>query len=525
MHKLLIIDDEKNIRLGLKAMIEREFPGAFDMSFAGNGADALKQIQAECFDMMITDIRMPELDGIELIKRLQQEENKPEIVILSGYDDFHYAQEAIRCNVKEYLLKPIVREELFQALVRMELELIRKRKLSQRMSAFSEQAKEHRASMLNFIFIHPAMDKQEIRSRVSKLDMEGFEPGYQLALLKSAAVERSGNHDDFLFQIETFLRKLGDDRSKDTLCFYNKDMMLVVMTASHEVLPALSRSIQEHERLNCKMGVSNWASGLEQVKEVYEQAEKAFKYTFFYSEPLNIFYDQVKSKSKDFAVPLEAIHKVANMLGTDRRKELMQLLTEIMDFGTVIRYDISYLERVSQAFNELVFDHVFKVYGVQSVDILKLYKQIVDVYSFPNFQDYFHTLEGLLDQLNDYIVTMKAIHIDHRDLKNAIEYIQENYYKDLNMATVSNHISMNYSYFSQAFKHYTGESFVSYLKKVRIGKAKEFLKNSEFKVYEIGEMIGFENAKHFHRVFREMEGISPVEYRNLGCGHSAPEKL
>jgi two-component system response regulator YesN len=525
MYKLLIIDDEKNIRLGLKAMIEREFPDAYEISFAGDGADALKQIQAECFDMMITDIRMPELDGIELINRLQQEENKPEIVILSGYEDFHYAQEAIRCNVKEYLLKPIVREELFQALRRMEQELQRKRKLSQRMSDFTAQAKEHRASVLNFIFIHPAMDKSEIRSRVSKLDMEGFEPGYQLALLKSAAAGQSGDQDDFLYQIETLLRMLGDVRSEDTLCFYNKDMLLVVMTASHEVLPALSRRIQEHERLKCKMGVSNWASGLEQVKEVYEQAERAFKYTFFHSEPLSIFYDQVRSKSKDFVVPLEAIHKVANMLGTDRRKELMKLVTEIMEFGKVIRYDISYLERVSQAFNELVFDHVFIVYGVESVDILKLHKQIFDVYNFPNYQSYFHTLESLLDQLNDYIMTMKAVHIDHRDLKNAIEYIQENYYKDLNMATVSNHISMNYTYFSQAFKQYTGESFVSYLKKVRISKAKELLKTSEFKVYEVGEMIGFENAKHFHRVFREMEGISPVEYRNAGCGHPAPEKL
>jgi two-component system response regulator YesN len=120
MNKLLIIDDENNIRLGLKAMIEREFPGAYSISFAGDGTDALKQLQAENFDMMITDIRMPDMDGIQLINRLQQEGNKPEIIILSGYEDFRYAQVAIRCNVKEYLLKPIVRQELFQALRRLE---------------------------------------------------------------------------------------------------------------------------------------------------------------------------------------------------------------------------------------------------------------------------------------------------------------------------------------------------------------------------------------------------------------------
>jgi two-component system response regulator YesN len=345
-----------------------------------------------------------------------------------------------------------------------------------------------------------------------------------LALLKSVKVEQSGESEEFLFEIETLLHRLGDDWTEDTFCFYNKDMRLAVITASEEVLPALFRSIQEQGRQKIKMGVSDWSNGLKQVKEVYEQTEKAFKNTFFHSESVCIFYDQVKGQDKDFTIPIEAIHKVANMLGTDRRKELMQLVTDIMDFGKVTRYDITYLERLSQAFNELVFDHVFNVYGEESVDILKLYKQIADVYSFPNFQSYFHTFQSLLDQLNDFIVTVKSAHVDHRELKKAIEYIHANYHKDLNMATVSNHISMNYSYFSQAFKHYTGESFVSYLKKIRIGKAKELLKNSEHKVYEIGEMIGFENAKHFHRVFREMEGISPGECRNLGISAFAPEK-
>ncbi|MBB6669692.1 response regulator [Cohnella nanjingensis] len=525
MRKLLIIDDENNIRLGLKAMIEREFPRTYDMRFAGNGAEALAQLDSDRFDLMITDIRMPEMDGIELINRLQGKEIRPETIILSGYEDFRYAKEAIRCNVKEYLLKPIVREELFRALRRLEAELEGRQKMSQWMSAFTEQAKEHRANALNLIFLDSATDKREVGERIRKLHMERYDAGYQIALLKSVAAEHSDDREDFLQQVETLLRKLGGGRSEGTFCFYDKEMRLVVFADSNEALPALSRILNGHERIQAKMGIGAWTGGLEEVQEAYRQAEKAFKYTFFHAEPVSIEYEQVARKSKDFVVPLEAVQRVANMLGTDRRKERMQLVTEIMEIGKVIRYDIAYLERLSRAFNEMVFDHVFNVYGEESVDILKLYKRIADVYSFPSYQAYFHTLERLLDQLNDYIVTMKAVHIDHRDMRSAIEYIHDNYNKDLNMAIVSNHVSMNYSYFSQAFKQYTGESFVSYLKKIRIGKAKELLKNSEFKVYEIGERIGFENAKHFHRVFKEMEGISPVEYRNLGRRESVPEKM
>nr|WP_301335078.1 AraC family transcriptional regulator [Holtiella tumoricola] len=98
-------------------------------------------------------------------------------------------------------------------------------------------------------------------------------------------------------------------------------------------------------------------------------------------------------------------------------------------------------------------------------------------------------------------------------MKEALAYIKSNYEKDLNMAMVSNHISMNYSFFSQTFKEYTGMSFVNYIKDVRINKAKELLESTNKKVAEIGYAVGYENEKHFMKVFRSVTGISPTEYR------------
>lgn len=99
-------------------------------------------------------------------------------------------------------------------------------------------------------------------------------------------------------------------------------------------------------------------------------------------------------------------------------------------------------------------------------------------------------------------------------MKRAVQYIHENFNRDINMAMVSNYVSLNYSYFSQAFKEYTGYNFVDYLKKIRIEKAKELLENFDYKIYEVGEMVGYKNSKQFAKTFREMEGISPIEYRN-----------
>jgi len=99
-------------------------------------------------------------------------------------------------------------------------------------------------------------------------------------------------------------------------------------------------------------------------------------------------------------------------------------------------------------------------------------------------------------------------------MKEAVAYIESHYHRPLNMAIVSNHVSLNYSYFSEAFKAYTGENFVTYLKKVRIRKAKELLEGGSSKLSEISNAVGFENTRHFSRVFKELEGVSPQEYRD-----------
>nr|WP_285848113.1 MULTISPECIES: AraC family transcriptional regulator [unclassified Mesobacillus] len=100
-------------------------------------------------------------------------------------------------------------------------------------------------------------------------------------------------------------------------------------------------------------------------------------------------------------------------------------------------------------------------------------------------------------------------------MDRAIAYIRENYHKDLNLAVVANYISLNYSYFSHMFKEYIGQNFVDYLKMVRVENAKKLLKETDFKILEISEMVGYKNPKQFARVFREAEGISPKEYREM----------
>ncbi|AEI44216.1 response regulator [Paenibacillus mucilaginosus] len=190
MRTLMIVDDEKNIRLGLSAMISREFPEEYRIELACDGAEALAKLEGDGTDLLITDIRMPKMDGIALMKRIREMDRRPLLLVLSGHDDFAYAKEAIQCEVKGYLLKPIVREELFEALRRLEGELRRQEELSSRLAAGSGRFDALRASQLAYILLHPGMEESEVRERLESVGAGGFGPGWAAGVLRFPAAER-----------------------------------------------------------------------------------------------------------------------------------------------------------------------------------------------------------------------------------------------------------------------------------------------------------------------------------------------
>ncbi|MEK8127935.1 response regulator [Paenibacillus filicis] len=513
MRRVLIVDDEKNIRLGLKAMIAREFPGVYAFEFAQDGQEALSLLTAATVDVVITDLRMPVMDGLALIKRIQELDDKPAVIILSGHDDFHYAQEAIRYQVLEYLLKPIVREELARTMLRLEKELAQREQVHDQLTGSVRQREAYRESQLSYLLRHPHLDDSGLREHLQGTDMEWLEEGFQLGALRYRGTVKTMGSPELLARIQAELENAPERFRMRRAHVWDKENQLVLIAEHSELFQFLAERIEGAGYFTYSMGMSEPTRGVTRIQAAYQEAVQALKYTFLQSAPGVVRYGSISGKSTEFVIPAETIRKIANMLGTDREKQMTALLMEVFDMKTVARYDISYLEGISQAFNELVFDKVFHVYGGESVEILRLFKTVGDIGNFQDFHDYYHNVERLLQRLNDYVRSMKAFHIDHKEMKRAVQYMQEHFHKDLNMTIVSNHVSLNYSYFSQAFKEYTGESFLSFLKKLRIDKARELLDTTEYKIYEISEMTGFENTKHFSRVFKELEGVSPQEYR------------
>lgn len=205
MRNLLIVDDEKNIRFGLKMMIEREFPEAYDIRMASQGEEALQLLRAQPADIVITDIRMPVMDGIRLIESLAELEGtgaaKPVVLILSGYEDFEYAKAAIRYQVKEYLLKPIRREELFAALRKTEEALIRQAEVDSRMAATDVYLQQLQSHRLKELLEQPEDTDIDLAAAAESIGFEAYVKPFRVAVMKYKYEDGNTMNKDELKQL------------------------------------------------------------------------------------------------------------------------------------------------------------------------------------------------------------------------------------------------------------------------------------------------------------------------------------
>lgn len=511
MTKLLIVDDEKNIRHGLKTMIERQYPN-YKLRVAGHGAEALELFQQEPADIIITDIRMPVMDGITLLERLAAETGigeGPAVVILSGYDDFEYAKSAIRYRVKDYLLKPIRRDELFDILERIEKEQTEQSASSRKLE---QEAESYRREL------------RSIRLR-NLLQQDIQSVGEQQEELKGLAIPFTVGVLDYYYSDSTRMnprevqglaeRMVGPLEKKFTEIITDLDGKLVLISKSKQSFIELFQQAEAKELEGLLIGISSEVQQANDLRSAYKEALRALQYTFLYPHDRFMDFDNIREGRLNFPVPEEELRKLLNVLGTDREKEMKFLLTSIFRTEDLKQLDLAYLENVGRYINERVLDEVFRVHGEASVEVLKLYRTVGNMYNYRHFHDYYRALEHLLLSVNDYIVGIRSAHTENVDMEDALAYIEANYFRPLNMAMVSNHVSLNYSYFSEAFKAYAGENFVIYLKKVRIRHAKEMLAEGRCKLADVSEAVGFENNKQFTRVFKELEGITPGEYRAM----------
>lgn len=485
MRTVLIVEDEKMIRQGIRAMIQRSGVPVETIMECNNGQMALGILETQRVDVMFTDIRMPKMDGIELVRRMQKLPHKPLTVVISGYDDFSYAVEMMRSGVKEYLLKPVDREKLGQVLSALEEELLKEREDEAHLRRVGyEQLKR---AMLE------GMPKQELAALSKRLDGKLLYPEYYVCCLE----------------------KGGDRAEEREAYFYMETEESAVYVVEAESLQFLLKN----ELRDSFVGVSGLHTKTEELRSAWLEARQARMRAFCRSSHLCRFEDEgengpnsgaaAQAEGKDELLLDETLHKIVQMIGTDKIREAVRL-TEL--FLGRVRRGI-YGEKELKHFFDILIADIQKTYQNALEEHGEALEQFHKPFVYSDAEELTEELTGWMLSFHEKMDTRFEDYRNKQKMQQAVEYIRKNYSSDLNMAVVSNYVSMNYSLFSFAFKQYTGKNFVNYLKELRMEEAKRLLAETQLRVVEISQQVGYENEKHFMKSFKSVCGVSPTEYR------------
>lgn len=471
MRRVLVVDDEKLIRQGITAMLQRAKTPIEEILQARDGMMALEILQSTEIDLLITDIRMPNLDGMELVSFCEKLKMPPLVVVISGYDDFSYAVEMLRRGVQDYLLKPIDREKLYATVARME-------EISQKRQQEGVLQKERENLALLHIMLSQNPKEQDCIHMIQVSPNFFADEPYTLFCTREKKLKQESE-----FAIQEF-----EDRV----------IYLIFGKARREMI---LKQLKDGKQI---VGVSCTHRGLDQIHKAYLQALEQWKISFF-SGRLETFC--MSNASDENQVKVDSL---LQLISASRWQEVVRILKQQ---GQLVAAKALSPESFVQLCSEFIrkLNHVFQGILQDAAEM----QSFSHVWGYDDFSHYIRDLESWLIAYGERVQQECADYENKKKIWEAVQYIRENYRAPLNMAIVSNQVCMNYSLFSLLFKQYTGVNFVGYLQNIRIEEAKRLLEETELKAYEIAAKCGFQDDKHFLKVFKSAVGISTTEWRKL----------
>ncbi len=529
MISVLIADDEIRICKLIKKIIDWEALGFKIIDEVYDGMAALKLIEKKKPSLVITDIRMPELDGIGLIKSVRERGIEAEFIIISGYNDFDYAKSAVAYDAFDYLLKPIDEDELQKTLlnvkkkienqshIKTKLELSNMQMLGQDMLAVINQTKKN-ASIASLNQTYGTDFKEGSFNIILALcDTPSSESRQQVQIQCQEIISRFKNkHSEGLFE-QVFMERQSDNR-----------FMVVVNTDPNQ-----------------PQAVQQMAGLLQQAYREKKEKPSEFSMTFCIGEPVN----DINALQKSYQSAVN-VAKARVVLGKDRIIDAAQIADKIESAKNVL--DVRAEKRISVLFD--VFDvkgfaremeRQFEAANEQKKSNLLIFHQIgyelADLLDKSIFRkkaqldnDAAFTKEAIIAKINNCaeIAQIQAVILDTfnkfieayselRDkggdkiIQEIKAFVAENYMNDIGLDDVAKLVCLNPSYVSGIFRKKAGENFSEYLINHRIETAKEMLIDVKYKIVDISQMVGYNDSKYFSRIFKKKVGVNPTEYRKL----------
>ncbi len=533
MVKMLIADDEAWIRERLRDTIDWNGMGVQVVGEACDGEEALAMCKSLCPDIIITDIRMPCIDGLEFIQRLRDSHDPVKVVIISGYSDFDYAQKAIKLGAYDYILKPVEDDDLLSVVKRCLEEIKEEESKNILIKRANEQMKESMPLLEEKFFLNLVNGFFRSEEDIHK-ELDFFGKRYRglisacfiVQLDEVEVIQMSKEWNIHLLQFvarniaEGFIQKLGNGES-----FFSQNGEVICLLFSKNEEKVLTRQIMSISNGIRKMfksvtghsttiGIGRPCGSVMEIPDSYREAKEALQYKAYLGKDRIYDIGSIQIQHKPNYYKLYDMEILLNHVKMGNERNAVSVLNEMIQGIFKDKKDVSPID-LKFIFIDIL-NSVFKA-------VLETNSTIDDFsgFSLKFFEQLnkLQTIEEIHPWLTDTIVRIIDLLEKNKNSKRrkiidkAVEYIDNHYKEPLTLNIVADRLFLNSSYFCKIFKDETGESFTKYLINLRIQKAKELMADPTVKIYEVAEMVGYDDVQYFSKIFKGIQGITPMQYR------------
>ena len=506
MYKVMLVDDEQLIINGIKHLMEWDKLGLEVVAMANNGEEALGKCVTEAIDIIITDINMPKVTGLEMIEKLRLNGTHIKFIILSGHDEFSYAKEAITLGVEGYILKPIDEEEL-ERILQETVEKLNKTKVSQKNSL------DKNSEINKFL-------KGKISTGIDHIfsNLQKEAQCYSIATLILKEQQEQQKVSEMLKEIEEVHKRMCLGIHQMEVCYDIKGMIILINsweTHAPEVIKKYYHKMQE--AIKVQMMIESFlvcgelSETMEALPQLYKKLKKYEKYSLMNGYGTAIDVTQLPTyKQNNITIDTDKLYKYM-IEGNHVKVEdvVVQLFEDVQQEYTTPENMYQIGLKLIMLLQQLVSD--FKLERKQGIKgTTELLNELYSAESITFLKNIFlEEIREVSDLINEKEKRYTPV------VQQVINYIHDNYWEDMNLKTLAYEYNMNTSYLGQIFLKEVGYSFSQYLNNIKNSKAKEMILTTNMKIVDIAKAVGYADTSYFYRKFKKHYGVSPATLREI----------
>lgn len=531
MLKIFLVEDEFVVREGIKNNIDWK---SHDYDFCGEASDgelAFPMIQKLKPDIVITDIRMPFMDGLTLSKLIKKELPWIEIIVLSGYEEFEYAKEGIKIGIAQYLLKPISGEDLLREVDALAVKIDEKHKEREIKEKYMKEMEENflkeRKDLFQYL-VTGSKSPAELLEISDKLHIDLSAIWYNIVLIKVQSMTHA--HDEYsnsLIQIEKQLEEICNEKEllifdrnlEGKALFFKADSREDIIQLQDEYIIKIKKLLDSYENIHYFGGIGEPVNRLGELPVSFENASHAFAHRYLVKDSLILNCGDINkglyTESENFDI------SSMNLKQIDRSK-----IRGFLKFGEKEEAVYFVEEFFKDLGNNAVKSNMFRQYIV--MDAYFCVAEFVEGLSFQkNEVEPPDADSGIMQNIKnamEYMIRIicKALELREKAASNrygnivdeVIRYIEENYAdEELSLNILASHVNFSPNHLSMVFSQQMGQTFTRYLTNYRMDKAKELLRCSSKKSSVISLEVGYKDPHYFSYLFKKTQGMTPTQYR------------